>query len=469
MYQLRFAILSGLLLLLFSSGGLADGGGISQNATVQAFSDAGFQVSPGEVGTFDVLDMYNAGLITSCWGNNPTNPYLTLYLPKAPGQTTNNTMTDAPINPAHKGLWADYRLRPDEAVVFIGTTPPECDYFSYTAYIGMRFDPATKKPYRIFGSLGDSINLQRLAKEERYAAGAFNQPIVIIISADARAVNNVKEALSHAGYPDDIIHTLTIPHTLVTMGLDAGADTFTFAHRTANFKDSHDENNYTNSSPGTVYRLTPADLSEPDYLPIPDLIARGTGDTREFELFDDLKELREAILKKYGKDRGQDLNPSIWVYDGYDGIQRDSDMIADSRDAVYIRTVNTTLGNKPDDCIIVYGVNHVATGKATYSNFAYYGADVLNGIGAVSNHDYSGTAEEYLPGNPDAKYLYVAKISRNADNSTATLVVPYNQGIQGVDLDKPGFVGFRFYVEPETTIGDAWTEVVYDRAISFTS
>jgi hypothetical protein len=469
MRDVRILILMNLLILFFLPGGAAYGEDIVENTTIQAFSDAGFQVNAGQVESFDVLGLYKAGFIASCFGNNPTNPYLTFYLPRAPGQTTNNTITDAPINPAHKGLWVDYRLRPDEAIVYIGTTPPECDYFSYIAYIGLRVDPVTKKSFRIFGSLGDSINLQRLAREERYAGTVFNQPIIIIISADANTVKKATEALTRAGYQEDMIHVLTLPHTLVTMGLDADADTFAFAHRTANFKDRQEEIVYTGSPPGKVYRLTPDEFAEPEWLPVPDLIVRGTGDTREFEYYNDLKELHEAILEKHGRDRGSDLDSSVWVFEGYDGIQRDSDMIADNRDAVYFRTTNATLGDGPDDFIIVYGVNHVATGKATYSNFAFYGAEAQNGIGAVSNHNITGTAEAYLPGNPNAKYLYVAKISRYDDGSPATLVVPYDKGIEGVDLDTPGFVGFRVYVEPETTIGNAWAEVVYDRAISFNS
>ncbi len=42
--------------------------------------------------------------------------------------------------------------------------------------------------------------------------------------------------------------------------------------------------------------------------------------------------------------------------------------------------------------IIVYGI--------TYSNFGVYGADVWNGVGAITDVDFNGTAEEYLPDNP---------------------------------------------------------------------
>ena len=64
-----------------------------------------------------------------------------------------------------------------------------------------------------------------------------------------------------------------------------------------------------------------------------------------------------------------------------------------------MRYLQVTLSNGPNDFIIVYGVNHVATGKATYSNIGAFGADIYNGIGAISNLDFNGTADAYLPGN----------------------------------------------------------------------
>jgi hypothetical protein len=76
----------------------------------------------------------------------------------------------------------------------------------------------------------------------------------------------------------------------------------------------------------------------------------------------------------------------------------------------FSRNPPITLGNDTNEFIIVYGINHVASGKATYSNFGIYGADVWNSVGAIEDPIFNGTAEEYLPDNPDAKYLYVYKI-----------------------------------------------------------
>ena len=131
--------------------------------------------------------------------------------------------------------------------------------------------------------------------------------------------------------------------------------------------------------------------------------------TTEFDLTDDLEQLREAILEKYNELNAMELPTSQVVPMGNDGIQRGIDAIIPDNDACYLWTENQTvssptpsfpnlslyypfmrhpaitLGNDTNEFIIVYGVNHVATGKATYSNFAVYGADVWNGFGAVTD------------------------------------------------------------------------------------
>jgi hypothetical protein len=80
---------------------------------------------------------------------------------------------------------------------------------------------------------------------------------------------------------------------------------------------------------------------------------------------------------------------------------------------------------------------------------------------------YEGTVEEYLPGNPDAKYFYVLKIARRANGDSQTTEVPFNQGINDIDLTQPMIVGFRLYTDPETRTGPIAYETFFDRAIKF--
>lgn len=453
-----------ILAFLMNSSGFADITGIEKNITIQTFQDNGYLVGEGKMETVDAIALYDAGIIPSCYAINPGAPYMAFKVPKAPGQTTNNTISDAPLNPENKGLWCDFRMRPDEAFVYFGTTPPKCDYFSYCGYIALRYFPEENKGKRIYASLGDTVNLQRLT-ETVYPEGAFSQPIILIFTADLNADKQIREILNKAGYPDEMIFTQVIPESMVRMGLEIEDDTFTTLHRVAYFNDQEEGAAYMNSTPGYVLRLTPEKQSEPQFFNVPDFIVRGTGDNREFDLLDDLEELHQAIIEKYGKDKTEDLNTKVWIFEGYDAIQRGIDALGDNRDTIYLNTSTTLLGNESGECIIVYGVNHAATKKATYTNFGLYGMTALNGIQGVSNHEYMGTAEEFLPDNPNAQYLYVAKISREDDGKSSTSVIPSGVGAYGIEPDEPCFVGYRMYVEPETSVGPVWNEIVYDRAL----
>ena len=44
-----------------------------------------------------------------------------------------------------RGSWF-WRLRPDEAVVFLGTTPPEMTYFGFTGYLYDRYSDGVPDP-----------------------------------------------------------------------------------------------------------------------------------------------------------------------------------------------------------------------------------------------------------------------------------------------------------------------------------
>jgi hypothetical protein len=338
--------------------------------------------------------------------------------------------------------------------------------FSYVGYIALRYSEDLGTFHRIFASLGDSISLSRLQSEPAYQADVFLQPIIIIFTADKNADQNARAALLKAGYPQEIMHTLVIPKNLVRMGIDAKSDTFSMLNRIALFKNQAEGEEFLNNTPGVVYRLTPTTAAEPDYYSVPDLIPRGTGTTNELDLTPDLEELRQAIIAYYGgTPHVEPMTTSVWIFEGYDAIQRGVDALGDTRDTVYLNTSSTVLGDRPGEAIIVYGVNHAATGKATYSNFGVYGQKALNGIGGVSNLDLAGTAEKFIPNNPHAQYLYVAKVAREDDPDMVTLVVPSGVGPYGIEPDEPCFIGFRTYVEPGTGVGPAWSEISYDQAM----
>lgn len=144
-------------------------------------------------------------------------------------------------------------------------------------------------------------------------------------------------------------------------------------------------------------------------------------------------------------------------------------MIGVTRDTIYLNTTTLELGDDPSEFLIVYGVNHVATGKASNSNLGIFGAKLDNGVAGVDNIIFEGTAEEYLPGNPAAKYLYVWKMARNCSGEVNCTEVPTGPGSYGIGLNDTAYIVFRAYNEKETEVGPSYTEIAYDRVLKFDS
>ncbi len=382
-------------------------------------------------------------------------------------------------------------LRPDEALVFVGRTPYECRYFNFDTYLSTR--TYGNKTLWLWANIGDPLNMDVIKTEgtpNGLQGNPFNQTTLVITTADRGTNQRIRAAAISAGYSGAIINTMVLPSAILNMGLNNKSDTFMQFIRPALFKDTQAGDDYINNTPAAIFRITPNNSTGLDPYSVPELRVRGTGKT-EFDLTKDLAELRQAILKKYNGSIARELPTSIWVPDGTDGMQRGINIIAPNNDCCYLWSANqsvssqtpflfntsqyypflrdpaVTLGNNPNEFIIVYGINHVATGKATYSNFAVFGADVWNGVKAIPDSDFNGTAQEYLPDNPNAKYLYVYKIARNCSGDPHCYALPYGIKGHGIELDQPLFIAWRVYHEKSTKTGPAYTEILYDRAIKF--
>lgn len=475
------------------------GTGLAQNAItgdVNAFKQAlekdGFTVQKGGLGFLDTIKLHDLGVLPSCYGNNPSTKYLSCFVPPAPGSKVPGLFSKiARTLGLSTNLSSFWNLDPDEAVVFVGRTPPECRYFSYDHYIVDRtYGNETRW---IFANIADTVNNLIINTEgtpNGLAGNPFNQTTVIVATADRGIDQRIRAAALSAGYPSGIFNTQVLPSGMLNMGLENNSDTFAIILRPALFKDKQAGDNYINNTPATVFRITPNESTKLDPYNYPEIRVRGTGKT-EFDLTNDLEQLREAILHKYSGLNATELPTSIAFPVGIDAIQRGIDALIPDNDACYLWTVNqavfsptpsfpnlslyypfvrnppVTLGNDTNDFIIVYGVNHVATGKATYSNFAVYGADIWNGAGAITDQDFNGTAEAYLPGDPNAKYLYVYKIARHANGDPHCFEVPYGPGSYGIHPNQPIYILWRNYMEKATKTGPSYSEILYDHAIKF--
>ncbi|KKH45260.1 hypothetical protein EO93_11385 [Methanosarcina sp. 1.H.A.2.2] len=487
------AIILGIAFILLTGTGLAANETYDAGDFQQALEKDGFTVQEGELGYFDFLRLYEEGVLPSAYGNNPTTKYLIFYVPLSPGYEVDEQIKQITSTLGVKENTTPFwSLRPDEAVVFVGRTPPECRYFSYENFMLHRTIGNERR--WIFATLADTVN-NLVIKTEGTPNGSsgnpYNQTTVIIITADRGIDQRIRASVQSAGYSDDIINTQVLPSVMLNMGVENDSDTFASFVRPALYNDTQAGENYINNTPATVFRITPNETVELDPYDYPELRVRGTGKT-EFDLMDDLEELRVAILDKYNESNATELPISQTVTTGSDAIQRGINVLGPANDACYLWTANQTissptppffntslyypflrdpgitLGNDTDEFIIVYGVNHAATGKATYSNFVIYGAAGWNGVRAITDADFSGSAEEYLPDNPNAKYLYVYKLTRNcSEDDQYCYEVPYGRGAYGIELDQPLFIAWRAYMENSTKTGPAYSEIIYDRAIKF--
>ncbi|MBM4446310.1 MAG: hypothetical protein FJ023_03025 [Chloroflexi bacterium] len=425
----------------------------------------------------DLIKIYEAGKLANAAGNNAGAPYRGVFgaIPDNVNITDLKDISNAQekienVLYGTPGLIQGWQLNPDEALVIVTKTPPECAYFSYCGFIFYKYYEKEKQRKWVWTSFNDPLNnltIKTSGTPDGAKGNPFNKDTIIIITADKDTDQRIRSVATAAGYSEDIINTYVIPSSMVKLGTGPEFDTIVFGQRMALFADEKAGQEYVNAV-SLAYRVIPESSTKLDPFPAPELRVRGTGKT-EVDLQPALDELRLAILAKYSNLSANELETSLWLPESYEAVQTETYVAGESRDTVYLRSDTFTLGDDPDEFIIVYGVNHAASGKATYSNCSFYGQAGWNGVTGIFSTEYTGSAEEYLPGNPLAKYLYVCKFARSCSSEKNCVAVPTGPKAHGVELDEPAFVAIRAYLEPATRVGPAYTELLYDRAIKFSS
>ena len=176
--------------------------------------------------------------------------------------------------------------------------------------------------------------------------------------------------------------------------------------------------------------------------------------------------MRDNLLQTYAAKgyTGIDLNPSIWLDESYTAVQQGLDTLGESADTPYLKSADLALVG--DDFVVAYGANHAATGKATYSNANLYERCAECGLYSAGNAEMKGSAAAWLPANSrNASKMYAHMFSRACnDLPTCTTVTADTCPA----MDNGMYLGFRAYYEPETMVGPAHRELLWDRAILFT-
>jgi hypothetical protein len=390
----------------------------------------------------DMIRMVDEKWIDSAAGNQATQPYKRLRVPPYPWGgyevETNLNM---------------FRMRPDEAVLYLGPTPPPCDYFSYTAFVFLRLtNSVSQKGDWVFASVRDPLNHARL-QTEAGPGQPFGVNTMVIFTADRTTYEAITNAAQKAGYPASMLNLYTIPARELYLGVEPGsrADWLAVVMRTANFTDAAAGQAYmANDNYGAIYRVTPATARDFNALEPP--AWRNLESTNEWELIaqrapgwdltNALEQLKQAIVSNTPHVEMKSFTSTRWFVDSREVLADDPASPAyrrfaagESTDTTYLRSAtetgaatNFTLGL--NEAIVVYGVNHAASSLVTYANFAIYGDWVMspctsrwpdpewcqvgcgdpiwNGVAGLNNRSYTGSAAAFIPNDPVATNLLYA-------------------------------------------------------------
>jgi len=472
----------------------------------------GFIVQEGSVSFPPILEMCCQCELPTCYANNASTTYGLFALPPAPNQdpSVKNPYAEwfTEDNNLEAGWSYWWRLRPDEAAVFLGPTPPKVDYYGFTAYLYDRYLPdlAEGKPcqcqsgfrcptrqqpesilhrFPVYSSLGDTLNQVTISLPGG-APDPYGENVAIILAADQNTERAVRAALIASGYPAESINLLPISPSIASLGLGPEDDSLSLLMR-ANPVPGTDITAYY-SVPKTFLRISPAvpvPEEKLDPIPPPQIRVRGTGET-ELALLPAVEELKQAIIAKYPGYTAREITMAT-LPEGYNCLENLQNCLADNRDTFYISPAyNTrtqipyqdlTLKQGSGEFYIAYGVIHPEVNKATYSNISVLGWGRRAAPVVVSNADMMGSAQYYLGSGADpatADKIYAFKITRPADGNDLGCLDPEEpcrdvgyDCSEGIASEEPIALVFRAYVEPATAVGPALGEVILDRILKF--
>lgn len=446
----------------------------------------------GSIGNIDSIEHLDNKIIDSASGNNAGQPYKSFMFDKT--RQANNQISS-------------FKMNKNDAIIYIGLTPPESDYFSFAPYLHERkLNAVYEKGDWMFAALGDPLNSANIKFEKTDKDDLpFSKQTVVIFTSDKVTFENIKELAIKAGFSEDMINLYVIPSQLLNMGVNEHDDSFIILLRTANYKNQNEWLNYLNSDDfGTVLHISP---SETEINPFEIIEPKKRECIKEEMLVDGLDEalsqLKKAIIEKTSCENYLSFDSTRWFEDSYDVLVNEKDpdsplfhkfVAGECSDTTYLRCskngtpINFKLGL--NDMAVVYGVNHVATGLATYASFGVYGEwitsekpdeylfgcsdNIWNGVAGMTNYEFVNSAQQYLPEHPLAKYLYAIKVIRPNSifkNEKDSVIIPTseknNNSGDKIALDKPIIIGYRAYLNPKTKIGPSYKDIINDKSILF--
>lgn len=415
---------------------------------------------------FDVVDCFTApaGI---CYGSNPTSPYA---FPVFPSDDTGLSVKS-------------FQLNQNESVVMFFRTAPRVRYFAFTQYLFMKAGSSTTE----FASLSDSINNAKIATTDLDSDNLpFNEYSVLVWSPDQTSRDQIFNMLKAQGHPESSINFLPLPVEIskngVThrfkFGYGPSADQFTMLMRMALPESQAALDSYIAENPFYVVKVGPAENTPLSPVATVGYQSDLTG-VSEKSLFPNLESALDLLVTDIKRRYGNQYtfaNSTVEYTDktGWDCILGEETCAGDNRDALYSRDTGVIRVSSLQDYVLVVGVNHRQTGKASYFNHSVYDLKKLAGITGVS--DLELTAESALyhagvaPGSLKArsyKNLYAYMIAYDCSGKLHCHQIPRPTPANPVGLEPgaPFLLVGRSYLEPRSKVRPAPSEVIKHRVL----
>jgi hypothetical protein len=297
---------------------------------------------------FDVVDCFTKpGAI--CYGSNPTSPYgFPVFVSEDTG---------LPVK--------SFQLHQNEAIVIFLRTPPKTRYFALTQYLMKSAGSQATE----FASLSDSLNNTKINTTNSDGT-PFNQYAAIVWTPDLETKSSIESMLIAQGIPAASINFLPMPVKIedhsFAFGYGDSADQFTMLMRTALPEAQVDLDRYIEENPVYIAKVGPANAVNLSPSPTvgyqSDLTGRDEA-TMNPNAVRALDLLVADIKKNYS---GQStLSANTVTYTETTGWDCILTCAGDNQDALYSRDSETVRVKSLNDFVIIAGVNHRQTGKAT--------------------------------------------------------------------------------------------------------
>jgi len=400
----------------------------------------------------------------NCFGNNPSTPYGTVFLPEGPGQAhEDHDWFSGFGDPPEPGLSRSFHLRSDEAILFIGRTPPPAKYFSFRSYLGSRRDIRTDQEQLVLGSLGPSLSSQSLGRTYD-TTDVFDKSLHILTTLDRSVERDLVHGMEVSGLEADFLALDGVSPFLVRTGLQPEADTFFTLTRIAIPEDPEADQAYRDDPGAQVLRITP---QVPRVLLEPHTSAglppRGSG-TDEGAWEEALDRLHDAITAHWADQTATEIDVVPYWFETYACIDNIT-CAGEIRDR-FTAVASPFQLNDDAPHAVVFGVNHERTGKATYSSFSLQTYEGQIGIESVDSTQMPGSAAFYLPDEPLVDDLYAWTLSRDCSaREESCLEVP--ETCPGIPLGASIKITVRAYLEPTTGAAPTPQELLGDRMLRF--